>query len=335
MFNSTDKYKYQYKYNALEKLISSTDFYFTPFLISHKETPKVGISNEKCDDILKNQNINQIHLCFYEIFYSDWGKHPPFLRFLLEKKENDKQITFPTIHLIDNSKELEIEIIQKKINEYFQILFKEDNISFSKEKSFSFIIQGIFKDLCSDTYLFIDITKMKLNLDKMFNKYFNLTNSYWLITIHEMVNEKKVGNIQIDKKVSNFFTTNVDFIFLQNEINIDYEIPTVVYQAKPYSQIEYCYVFGQYYVDYDSFNKRYFYFTDFEKAIQDAKEEKKGIIRYALFTGKLFIIQKENDILDLIEEEYDCFQINSEKNSNYLIKNFSQNIPLSFHYIHH
>ena len=70
MFNSTDKYKYQYKYNALEKLISSTDFYFTPFLISHKETPKVGISNEKCDDILKNQNINQIHLCFYEIYLS-------------------------------------------------------------------------------------------------------------------------------------------------------------------------------------------------------------------------------------------------------------------------
>jgi hypothetical protein len=203
-------------------------------------------------------------------------------------------------------------------------------------------MNGYYQDLLSDIYLFIDVTNMKINLDVSYQNNISFNNNYWLATIHEIVNEKKIGNLQIDKKISNFFTRNIDFNFLQNEINIDYEIPIIGYLSKPFSKLEYTYVFGLSYSDLKPEYLNYYYFTDYEEALKDSlkfQEDKKGIIRFALFTGKIILIENKNELLENTKElldlknDYNTIQINSENISLFLIKNVSQQIPLSFHLI--
>lgn len=317
--------KYKYKYNALEQLI--------PF-----KQINLGIHN-------KYEKEFKIYLCIYDILVSEYEKHPPFLRYLLERKDDEQnQISFPSINLRNESKYGFVNMI----NQYFQILLKKKNISFS-----NFIIDGFYNDSdsaidlpssTSEIYLFINASKMKLNLDN--REYINFSNSHWLTTIHEIVNLKKIGNIQINKIVTTFFTRHYEFAFIQNELNNDYEIPITAYASKPHSNLEYTFVFGISNLDYyaqdsTSLYSNFYYFTDYEKAIKDTvklKEVKKGIIRFALFTGKLVLLEKESELLEieLKENLYDCIQTNNENNhSIYLIKKTSHEvpIPISFHFI--
>lgn len=265
-----------------------------------------------------NQNQNSItfensniHLCIYNIFISTtaFNQHPPFLQYLLEKN-NNKELTFPILIIPRLSSTLKREKLDILIKSFFKILFQKDNITFS--------LDGFYKDFFSnDLFLFINIFECNLNNPLLF-----------LTTIHEIVNSKKIGNILINKNVSQFFIRNNDLIFLKNKININYEIPMIGYVCKPYSKLEYSFVFGL---------EKNNYFYDFEKAFQDClllKDEKKGIIRFALFLGKIKIMESILDEKELfIQNDYfDTIQINTP-DKLYFIKNSNHQIPLSFQII--
>ena len=49
-------------------------------------------------------------------------------------------------------------------------------------------------------YLFIDLTRVDIQRDLIYKDA-----SYWLVLVDEIVNKKRVCNIEIDKKVTDFF----------------------------------------------------------------------------------------------------------------------------------
>jgi hypothetical protein len=144
---------------------------------------------------------------------------------------------------------------------------------------------------------------------------------------------------KITNSLIKWFTINHEFAYLQDENNKDYEIPVVSFVAKTYSKLEYTFVFGN--QIFDLKNKgNYYFFTDYEKAKQEcnlfSSEEKKGIIRFALFLGKLQIVESWEEFKKEKENLlfFNTIQINFPNfNSFYLIKKKDQQIPLSYQII--
>lgn len=299
---------YKYNYNAVNKL---------PFL------------NE--EDF--QGNITKIVI--YDIFQSE--SSPPFLRFLLEKNIQG-ELDFLNL----NSESFTIVNFIKTIFEKYHVTINPDVFQIAGACK----LLSQYNDKGIDHYLFIDISHFALE-----TIHSSITKS--MVLIHEIINTKQMNNLKISENVSNFFIKHYEFAFIQNETNQDYEIPITGYVCKPLPKVEYTFVFGltlddryQYRNQHQNSNSlypNYYCLTDYEKAIQEMnnlkeEKEKKGIIRFALFTGKILLLENENenekesDLLEIKEQyDYDCIQINNEnESSNYLIKNIFQSIPLSY-----
>ena len=128
----------------------------------------------------------------------------------------------------------------------------------------------------------------------------------------EIVNHKSVCNFSIDTNTSGFFERNKEFIYLHDKDGDPYEPPTVAYTGCRASMLEFMSVFGT--PPSDDINLLmgpYYYFTDYNKAIEQgswpnkqAKDnmpenikldtfdryDKGGVIRFALFLGNMKVI---------------------------------------------
>jgi hypothetical protein len=290
---------YKYNYNAVNKL---------PFLTEDfkGKIKKIGI---------------------YDIFLNN-NSSTPFLRFLLEK---NMQGEFDFLNI--NSEPFTTVTI---VN-FLKTFFEKYNVNINSDILRTARVFSKDKDNDdNDFYLFIDVSYIVLETRNSL-----ITKS--MVLIHEIINTKQIYNTKIAESVTDFFIKHYEFAFIQNHLNHDYEIPIIGYVCKPLHKVEYTFVFGLSTLDSDSdFNFLYpnfCCFTDysyflFKETQKDIKEEKKGILRFALFTGKLLLIENENEILEVKEKhyDYDCIQMNNENNhSIYLIKNIFQSIPLSFY----
>jgi hypothetical protein len=302
------------KYNALEKLESS-DIEGTIYNISSDY---------------------EIRLCIYDIIENENQK--PFLKFLLQKKNLNDDLHFLSIYKADilmNSKPF-----LEYINDYLNLLFVLNDIS---TDTLNYTIKGIYDDGTNNTinkrtlYLFIDVSSMKLNLIDIYK-----SNSLWFALIDEIINTRKICDIKISKEVTNFFNYHSDFLFIQDEKNINIEIPMVVYVGKPESMVVFTYVFGLTKSDVnESILGPYYYFTDFDNALKqtlNVKQGKKGIVRFAIFTGKM-LNQTNNDIIKdssiLWTQNNDSVYLKQDNilKPIYVVKKYSQQIPLSYHYV--
>jgi len=284
------------------------------FTFKYSALEKLNNINKLLDNSVENVLKNKFYLCIFNIIISEIGIHPPFLQFLLEMDCN-KILTFPTLDLMIH--------LENTIKSILKKLYKDE---------LSFIIHGYYQENQMDKYIFIEI----LNLKKINGNI--IENLLYFSTIHEISNLKTLENHSINKKIYHFFIKNYDFLFLQNQNNIDYEIPIIAYKGLPFSKLEYIFVFGNEKSDYKN---NYFLLSDFDKAKKDILliKGKKGIVKFALFTGKIQIIEKlielEKDFLSFHHSnniEIETIQINLPE-TIYFIKNLSQQIPLSFQII--
>lgn len=344
----------KYEYKAVNNLLSD------PIDISLYLQNKFPLTDEK----------KLVHLCIYQVIS---GNYNPFLNFLMQKNTNHDTVdlSFPSMSLT-NSMMFENDFFLDNTVEYVQLLLMTKFIDVNEE---DIIVNGVYEH-GSNTYVFIDVTKCKIDIYDIYAK-----NHLWFCLIDEIVNSGHICNIKINSNVSDFFIENKDFMFLHDtESGKKYETPVVAYAGKELSKLNFTYIFGVTKADNQSIMGPYYYFTNYKNALvqsstiinENGKYKKGGIVRFAIFLGKLFV--KLNNVYDDVDmsetkmerltdnklshlyeqltnrisdhngtwdEDYDSVYLpnivldNGEhlkESVTYVLKNYNQQHSLSYHY---
>lgn len=237
--------------------------------------PIKNILNKDITNITDLENIENINLCVYTINTN--GKYP-FLQYLLE----NNGLNYLTLPNLSKSILYDINSIVPYSIVYLSGLIQTNSFDEFKNE----ICFDGFYYYDTELYLFFDITKCKNNLDEIYsnNARFGL--------IDEIINQKNICNIPIDKYIIKFFIDNKSIFYLYNELNEIYELPIVGYVGKyTENKLKFTSIFGESAKDKTSILGPYFYFTDFNNSINQFKNSnitdynKPGIVRFALFTG--------------------------------------------------
>jgi len=247
-------------------------------------------------DILNNiDSYKQVLLCVYKVDTS--GKFP-FLKFLLQNS-NSSYLNLPVLPVIHN---LEKSTLINYSKVYLSGLLQVINFL---EFETAIVFDGFYEyedSLC----LFYDITNSDNNIDETFS-----TSIVKLALTDEIINHRNVCNIEIEYETSRFFIKNASVNHLYDDNNSPYEIPVAGFVGKcGIEKINFTMMFGESAKDKSAILGPYYYFTDFLNASKHSFSEhfktlytsnktsdnKHGIIRFALFTGKTkFIENMPND----------------------------------------
>ena len=228
-----------------------------------------------------------VFMCPYNI--NNDGKFP-FLKFLLTNSVINKTLNFPIVPVFKNFDKYELINFTKiclfglmGLNDYEKF---NDNIEFNG-----------FYETNNNLYLFFDISNCN---PQIYDTYSN--NNLWLTLLDEILNHKKMCNMDIDEYVTDFFKLNESFCFLTDKNEDSYEIPVVGYVKKPENKLNFTYIFGESKRDKNSILGPYYYFTDYLSCFKDCNyiETKSGIVRFALFIGLTKYV--ENCKTDPIDE---------------------------------
>lgn len=316
--------------------------------------PNYYFKGETCLNNHFNNDVkmyNNVYICPYNV--NNNGKYP-FLRFILNNC--NKLLFFYKIVIFKNfySKEL----IYYAQHLLFTLLMIDDFDEFSKEIFF----KG-FYEYNNNLYLFFDLSICNFKLNDIY-----LSNTIWLCLLDEIVNHKNVCNIPVENNVTDFFINNQSFCFLLDNYGLTYEIPIIGFVEKN-KNLNFTYIFGQ--SKSNSLLGPFYYFCDlYNIFINPNKNNNSGIVRFALFIGvtkyfenndiddsdtkkhRLFDKSLNQDIEKLTinldfdgkwsTNGYDSAYIKTKvfDNNNVLfeksiivLKEFSQQIVLSYHYI--
>ncbi len=189
-----------------------------------------------------------------------------------------------------------------------------------------------------DVYLFYDLTEI--------NKDSTVTNinHTWLLHSCEIF-DKYSYNTSIDSIVTDFFTEHYAFMYLRDENNELYQLPQIGYSGSSFKNAEFRSVFGNpSSSDEESIFGKYYYFTDYSTALEEAKSEKNvigkerkygGLNRYALFKGKTTSF---TDFSVKVSEDGSSNDWSENYDSIYLeglvvLKKYEQQVPVSYHFV--
>ena len=266
--------------------------------------------------IIKNnsQVIDEIILVPFKINLTSIN---PFNLFILQNNIATGKLNFPSLNsnLFDFHVLYDFSLFLNMIKCYLYSIMLTNNFEqFDSNLDF----KGLYIHN-EKIYLFIDMTRIDIQRDLIYKDA-----SYWLVLVDEIVNKKRVCNIEIDKKVTDFFLNNSDFLYFKNSKKEQIEIPSVVYSGTQEKLLYFTYMFGKTKDDANSLLGASYYFTNYENAIrkggwsknytreykygkeitenETGKYIKGGIIRYALFLGECLVKENmENDDIDMSE----------------------------------
>jgi len=189
-----------------------------------------------------------------------------------------------------------------------------------------------------DIYLLYDLTEV--------NKDPTVTNMShtWLLHSCEIL-DKHSYNTPIDSIITDFFTEHSSFMYLRDENNELYQLPQVGYSGSSFKVAEFRSVFGNPSSnDEESVFGKYYYFTDYSTALEEAKSEKNvigkerkygGLNRYALFRGKttsftdFSVKASEDGLSNDWSESYDSIYLEGLL----VLKNYEQQVSVSYHLV--
>lgn len=282
------------------------------------------------------QDKQQIMLCAYNV---NTENIKPFLTYLLYNntdttEDSDNLFYFPFINY--NSS---IELV-KQVEDQFLFLTKFD-ISLNVK---GFLINNKIP------FIFIETSSLT-NENKRDSKY------VWCM-IDEIINQKKIYNVDIHKSVSSLFYRNPDLLYLYNKENTPIEVPTILYTSDNYNISSFNSVFGKRKEEtfITSLGELYMFYTfntakqqvrslRLEEITEKSTDARYAIVRYAVFLGKMKVLTKDElEKMHLQEKEnkwylkYDSAYVGKITLQNgdivkdtpiYFINNYDQQIPLS------
>lgn len=332
-----------YKYmEYIEKINTDNDVYEEPTPLMYKYN---GLNTLNTNDV-SQEYFDNVFICAHKII-GDGGLYP-FLQYLLVKDPKTHVINFPTFSYSGT----DVPMYESKIIlcEYIH------NYNLNIDKCMESMDYKGFIQNKKTLYLFFDISLCNTNIFDIFK-----TNVLWFAIMDEIINPRAICCFEIDPHVSNFFITNENLIYLQNENDVNYESPIVAYAGTSKSKLTFTYTFGETKTP-DSFMGPYYYFTDYENVIKnkgaritslfdkEVEAQPFGIIRFAIFLNTTFVPLHFTEISyntsphdgDNWTKTHDSVFIGKIKleNGNYIqnypiwiLKDYTQQYSLSYHYI--
>ena len=277
----------------------------------------------------------------------------PFIEYLLYKYPHSKKSTsdlfvFPFINKKQGG-------ILQQANKFFK------QLTGHSVKSNGYIEQEqnifIFYNLSS-------VPNYKIKKIKLLTK----KNELWWCLIDEICNHRKIITFPIHPSVTMLFYTNPTLIYLIEKDNKYIDIPIVAFWGNYYKFVPIVAVLGQQATSLVPILGSFYYYGSFRRAVRyagwspfytkkisydkmitddDGKYTQGGIVRFALFTGKMKVLlnhpknalhnylQNKDDwvnhyqtlYIGKIKYDHHFYNINPE----YIIKNHKQQVPLSLH----
>jgi len=199
-----------------------------------------------------------------------------------------------------------------------------------------------FLDHESVRYFFIDISE--INVGRVL---LQRNSAVWFGLISELINNKTIYDILVDKYVCDFIADNYDLFLLNNPTGSRYPLPDVGYHGSHLKITEFQNEFG---VNKQKRNLgEYYYYTySLQDAIQEGHEwhgsqysyASKGINRVALLVDNMLYLNEQdlenNDCVECIEgfmENYDSIFVYSKNKSFIIMKDVHRQVSLSYHKI--
>jgi len=305
-----------------------------------------------------NNKSQKIFICAYQVNVKSLK---PFLQYLLYLHEvtesNIKQqlLYFPFFQRNYSDS------LQFQCNDFF------NNLTNNK---FEFEIKGA-TSIDDDAYVFIEIKKDKFE-DNSEREFKIGENKTMLCLMDEIINLRSVFDFPIHNSVFSLFIENQFLLYLYNSNKQPFEAPSVVYSGSEYNYSNFISVFGvnktisestplgnyYYYYDYNTAQKKATMLSsDISSTISEEELNKLtipntrtykrgGIVRLAIFTGKMKVILNDDINKFLFSEKKSLWTKNY--NSGYIgkitlqngdkyedsptlvIENNDQQIPLNF-----
>lgn len=311
--------------------------------------------NVPFDSMVNNKGVCILNILCYHI--ENQHKYP-FLQFMMEKihyRNNvvKEQLTLPCVFVRDSSNEIG-DIVLERVKAGLNLLGCEYNKV--TEDMYKGIVYG---DDCVTVYALVNITGIDI-----YGLNFMRQSSCWFVLPSEIINTKKVCNIDIDSDIINLFTDTPEIGNLLNPNTKDYFIiPDAVYTGSEQKQAEFQSIFGNTKKKvYDSCGEYYYFYRSFGDAVKDGgwlKDDEIGKIgdriiienesnkyisgcinRYALFVeGKIYLEIGYDFVLtdNIIESLYPepcimiCYADKHNMKPDMLVKNYESFVCLSYH----
>jgi hypothetical protein len=326
-----------------------------------------NINYEATDNLLDNIDkelfldlFTNVKICAYQILNKDVN---PFLQFLLLNDTFSNSLSFPSINMLTITESVALSNTHDllsytqdflgKIIQHIEILENNKFMGFHLDKKMKTL------------FLFYDLSNCRFNISLVYKQ-----SNIWFCLVDEIINKQHVCGINIDSKVTNFFLLNQQFITLTNDLGHKIEHPVACYIKKEIGQLNFTHYFGLSKMDIKlAFLGPYYYFTDFDNALYSINDEKKGLLRFAVFLGKMLVkLNYPEDSIDssdlkreklngsikeqltmrvtdyngLWTDSYDSCFIGKIKLDNgdilgntpvFVVKNYEQHFSLTYHYI--
>lgn len=169
-----------------------------------------------------------IIICIYQI---NTSCELPFIEFKMKKKFNKElnkqQFEFPSLHYVP-SKRTVVDQAKRQINTFTD---ENEDVKYrghlKKENEYYLIFHKYFRKLKSPS-------KILMNDDDVL---------WWIVT-SEILNFKKVMNVDVDKRATDFFKQNPAIMRLYDSKNRVVETPIICYYGDQYQKITYLAFFG-------------------------------------------------------------------------------------------
>lgn len=261
-------------------------------IVSNSNINKI---NYKYDNFNKNEPLNKLErkIMIYNI---NEQREIPFLLYLFEYDDIDNNYNFININVNQND----------KIDDIILFILKKININV-KYSGYS-----VYKN---ENYMFFEFS------EKIVKQ--NNTPYMWAL-MSEIINYKKIYNVEICNEIINLFLNNENIINIYNSNKTSIcEIPSVGYSV----------------IDKLEHDRDVLYFNDYDyifKISNNKEVDKKIIGRYAIFLGIIKLNKREkNEKYKSIHNKYDSvYNIHSltlyEKNISIKIENKNRFILLSY-----
>ena len=273
---------------------------YEPVEPNYYEYPAISNLENNIDKLLKNNNIFSIQICAYEVNNEAIN---PFLKFYLHKNELDNTLNFLSLNF--NEHFIDTNIIKLNSEIYLYTFLDLNNFNkFSETINYKGCLIKNKK-----LYIFYDLTNCKLQINDIYSD-----SKIWICLLDEIMNENKACNLDINQDVIDFFINNLDFCFLYNKNNEKYNLPIAGYVSQEDRLLNFTYTFGVSKSNNDTIFGPYYYFTNYENALnqletlrnniketltKDIQNKKMGIVRFALFLENVKFIQNfPNDVID-------------------------------------
>lgn len=305
------------------------------------------------------RNENDVRILYILCYHIEEQFKYPFLQFMMVKLPycNNivrEQVTLPYIIYNDTSDSDIQSIVLNYIKNSLAMIGCEHNIIADN------MYKGIiYEDDSWTPYALVNITGIDIyGLNVM------RQTSSWFVLSSEIINTKRICNIEVDDDVTRLFTEYHQLGLLFNPNSNDYYmLPDAVYTGNEIKKVEFNSIFGNTKTKiYDNCGEYYYFYRSFCDAVKDGGWLKNGesnkigdrifveqnsnkyiiggINRYALFIeGKIYLETNREFSLtdDLIETLYPepciliCYSSDHNIKPDVLVKNYENFVCLSYH----